>query len=266
MRSIIAQVRQGQRTRQWLTGRGGDDGFRDGPRVEALGSVASDTLQRCRVSGVTQHLPFSQRLPLRQQVTFRILAQRVHSLRLTQKNGQARRNRETIAGKTDSGLPGSPPRQAPELAVCHFEHGYRPGNPGGPTTLLRFEEGQRLAFGIEEQLGRRAARSDLAPVIGHYIARGSGVMQQKSAAANPRRLRLHEPEYRLHGDGCVDRGTTLSQHLQTRIDRQRIGGGHHGTCTPRRVGLRLWHFRQTCLRRRGRALGRATTREAQADA
>jgi hypothetical protein len=53
------------------------------------------------------------------------------------------------------------------------------------------------------------------------------VVHQEGAAADAGRLRLDQRQHQLGGDGGVDRGAALLQHLVAGFDRQRIGGGHH---------------------------------------
>jgi len=51
-------------------------------------------------------------------------------------------------------------------------------------------------------------------------------VQQKRAAPNAARLRLHQAQHHLHGNGGIERRAACAKHLVTGIGGQRVGGGH----------------------------------------
>jgi len=79
-------------------------------------------------------------------------------------------------------------------------------------------------------------------------------MQEEGSATDTGRLRLDEPQYGLHRDSGVDGRTALAQHFKTRLNRQRVGRGHHGTRLPLQVRLGFRFVWQPYLSRLARAL------------
>ena len=70
-------------------------------------------------------------------------------------------------------------------------------------------------------------------------------MQQESATAKARGLRLNQSEHHLHGDCGIYCATAITQNLLARLCRQRICRHRHETlCAHQRLG----HFGCGCFR------------------
>ena len=146
--------------------------------------------------------------------------------------GQARADLEAVARQSFGVAEQGAPRQPTVRRLGHGQHGHRPRRPGRPSAQHRVAEVQRLAV-LEEQLGRRRRRRGLAAVIAGDLAAAGVEHHHEGAAAEPRGLRLHQPQHRLHRHRRIDRRAAVAQHLQSRLDRQRIGGGHEGPARER---------------------------------
>ena len=108
-----------------------------------------------------------------------------------------------------------------------LEHGDGAGNTDGEPAGNRFNFGSRVAARIEKHRRCRRRRCGFAAVeTCHLFCRGI-VEKQKSAATDAGGFRFDQRQHELHGNGRVDGRAAGTQHLQARIDGQRIGRRHH---------------------------------------
>ena len=154
---------------------------------------------------------------------------------------EPRRDREPPLCEADRWLPRPRPRQPPELTVRHTEHRDDPRDTDRATGAHRYREGERLTGGVQEHAGSRALRGDLAAIEGDNVAAAGIVVHEKSAAAEPRGLRLDKPKHRLHRDRCIDGRSARTQHLEPGFHSPRIGSGHHAAGAPIARRFRLDH-------------------------
>lgn len=102
----------------------------------------------------------------------------------------------------------------------------------------------------QEQIRVYRCRCCLATIVAAYLLLDSVVMQQESATAEARGLRLNQPEHQLHGDSGVHRAAAVTQNFLTRLCRQRIRRHRHESL---RTNQRLL---DPCRGRFGRGIGR----------
>ena len=110
------------------------------------------------------------------------------------------------------------------LLVRHLQHAHGAGHADRAAAHHAVVELHGFAVGAEKEFFVRSGGGSLAAVVGlHGFA---GAVQQEGAAADAARLRLHQGQHHLHGNGCVDGRTPGLEDLVARIRGQRVGGGH----------------------------------------
>jgi hypothetical protein len=87
------------------------------------------------------------------------------------------------------------------------------GHAGGAAAEHRVAERQGIAAVVEEHVGRRPRRRDLAPVIDGQAAVAGVVIVEEGAAAEARALRLDQREHGLDGDRRVDRAAAAAEDV-----------------------------------------------------
>ncbi len=119
------------------------------------------------------------------------------------------------------------PRTLAVLFLGQSQHGHSAGNAGGAAADQRLDEGQRLAVGAHEHVGRGARRRGLAAVVGRHRLRAGVVVDHEGAAPEAGALGFDESEHRLHRHRRVGRRATRLQHIEAGVDRMGIGGCDH---------------------------------------
>ncbi len=120
------------------------------------------------------------------------------------------------------------PVQRADGVLRRRQHGDRARDAGGEPTAHRFDERQWLAVLIEEHAGACGSGGFLASVPRGHVAAVRVVVEEKCAAAHTGALRLHQPEHRLHGDRRDHGVAAARENRKSRLDGQRVGGGHPG--------------------------------------
>ena len=118
--------------------------------------------------------------------------------------GEARRDRETVAGKLDRGLEQLGPGQLAVFVVHELERGEHAGHADRQAAMHGGIARQRLAVRIEEELGRGGGRRGLAAVIAGQRLGGRVPIEHEGAAADAGGLRLDQVEHHLRGDAGID--------------------------------------------------------------
>ena len=159
---------------------------------------------------------------------------------------QARGNREALFRQADRRREQRGPGQVPGLLVRHLQRAQHPRRAHRAPADLRGGECHRLTVGLEEQARRRPGRRGFAAVIGVHLF--AVPQQDERTAANPRRLRLHQGQHRLHGNRRIDGRAALAQHFAPCFGRQRVGRRRHMPLGM--AGAQVGAIARTQLRRR----------------
>ena len=200
----------------------------DGTLVENLHALIGDQLHRLGECGIAHPVADFLRRAVGVEVGrayVRVVAQERYSL---DPRGKARRHRETLARDRDGRREQLVPGQLALLLVGELQHRQRPGHTDGNARHRRLAEAERMAVAIEEHRGRGAGRRRFPAVIDRHGACRAVVVQHEAAAAQARSLRLDDAQYHLHGNRGIHGRAATAQHVEPRIDRQRMGGSHHG--------------------------------------
>ena len=204
------------------------DVFGDPALVEGIGAAAGDGPQRLGIGLVLEQRAGRQRHAGRiEEIGARRRLQVEPADIPGDRCSEPCRNAEAALGKRNCRCEQVCPRLVAGTPVQRFEQPWNAGNPDRAAADHRVVELERLAVVAEEQLRRRRGRRGLAR-IERGQRPGPGVIPgEKTAAAEPRGLRLHQPEHGLHRNQRIRRIAALAQHREPRICRIGIGRHHH---------------------------------------
>ena len=217
-----------------------NDRLRDGAGIERARAMFRDRFQRRRVSRRFEDIALLER----RAVGVEEGALDVGHLR----RGRVGRDRvgefgtdgKAIARQLDRGLKQFRPGEAAVFLVRHLEHGDDAGHADGKPAGDHLAFGTHLTAGVEEHVGRGRRGRRLAAVERRDLVRRGIVEHQERAAAEAGGFRFDQSQHHLRGDGGVHRRTAGTQHVEARLRRIRIGGGHH-VMLGDDVGIRLGH-------------------------
>ena len=142
---------------------------------------------------------------------------------LCQQGGQTRADDEALLGEGDGGLEQAGPGQLAIAGVGQRQGTHSTGGADRATAHHAVIERHRLAI-LHEQLIRGRRRCRLPAIHGRHLL--AIPHQHEGAATDPGRLRLHQSQYQLDGDGRIDGAASRLDDLVARIHRQRVGRGH----------------------------------------
>ena len=111
--------------------------------------------------------------------------------------------------------------------VRRLEHAQEARHPDRAAADHRVEIARRAAVGANEQIAGHRRRRGLAAVITPHHAACRVEMQQECAAADARRLRLHQIEHQLHRNRRVDRAAALLEYPRAGTRGMGVGGDNH---------------------------------------
>jgi len=193
---------------------GAHDGLGDFAPVKRAAVLRQ--LAQCRCIGLVDDPP-STRVVKRSR--FGILAKEALALEHAAK---AMRDVESTLGDANRRREQLAPREPPVLRVGELEHRQDAGNADRTPAHRRFHEAERLLLGIEEAIGARGRRRQLATVVGAQLLLALRPVEEKRAAADTGGFRFDQAEHQLHRDRGVDRGAAAREDLDTRLDRERM--------------------------------------------
>ena len=201
-----------------------DHRLRDGPFVQRARPLGGDLSQHGGQFRIAQHV--TDRM---WRAVGPIEVGRGHRVGLErglgrQQGVQARADGEALLGQGDGVLEQAGPGQPAVLPVGFGQHGHGARHANRAAGGHRLHEGQRFAIVAQPELRRGTGRSGFTAIEGLHTA--TVEVQQEGPAADAARLRLHQGQHHLHGDGGIHRAAPGLQDGQAGLRRQRVGGGH----------------------------------------
>ncbi len=140
---------------------------------------------------------------------------------------EARRHREAFFGERDGGLEQVLPRQLAVPGVRQREEPDLTRHAGRDAAHGHRVAVARLAVGAEEMIGpHRGGRGHPAVIAVDPLAGGRPV-HQVAAAAQPRGLRLDQPQHERGGDRRVHRRAAAAENGEAGLGGMRVGGCDH---------------------------------------
>ena len=198
-------------------------GSRHRPLEQGAAAPLGDTAQHMGVFGVAQHMAHGPGSAI--GLVEKAQGQRVFFEQCVgvQQGVQTGADPKALLGQRDGGCQQLRPRQAAVLAVGHLQHPHHTWHAHRMAALHGIGKRQGLAL-VHEHVCAGAGGGGFAPVVrGDFLAIK---VQQKRAATNATRLRLHQTQHHLHGNGRIQRRAACAQHLVPRIGGQRVGRSH----------------------------------------
>lgn len=141
--------------------------------------------------------------------------------------GKPGRDRKPVARHGDRRRKQIGPGELAALLMGKLQHRQQAGHTHRDAGGDGLAEAERLALGIEEHRRAGARRRRLATVVDRDGLRAGIVMQQEAATADARGLRLDDTQDHLDGNRGIDGRTAAPQHVQSGLDRKRMGRRHH---------------------------------------
>ena len=110
----------------------------------------------------------------------------------------------------------------------HFgEQRGRARRTDGSPTDDGIEKAHGCAIRVLEQGRRDGQGGGFAPIERGQSVGGGIIPDEESTTSEARRLRLDQPQNRLHGHQRIRRGAAFGQNIDAGLHGKRIGGGHH---------------------------------------
>ncbi len=202
----------------------GGDRLRDVTGVEHVGTIVGHLPQHRGERRVAENRAGRSRLAVGRVEVRAGVGVGGEEFLVGEKSGQPRADGKPLVRESDGWREEPRPRQRAVERMSVREQADHAGGTDRTPPDDGLRRGHGYAITQEQRVGRRRG-GGLAPVQGGELT--PIPVQQERTAADATRLRLHQREHHLDGDGRIDRAAASLEHLGAGVGGERIGGGDH---------------------------------------